>query len=277
MPFLSTPGAVISYVRAGAGPAVLLVQGAGVIGGGWQPQLEALASKYTVVAFDNRGIGRSTIARGGRVTIEDMASDALAILDAEGIDRFHLVGHSMGGLIAQAVALRAGGRVKSLSLLCTFVRGSEGARLSAALMLTALRMRLGTRRMRREAFLGLVMPAAYLARADRAQLADELAALFGHELANQPWFVLQQVRAMAAYDESARWPELAGIPTVVASAAHDRIALPEYGRALASSIPGARYLEYSDAGHAVTIQCADRVTGLLREHFASVEARLVTS
>jgi pimeloyl-ACP methyl ester carboxylesterase len=277
MPFLNTRGARISYARAGAGPVVLFIQGAGVIGDGWTPQTEGLSGEYTVIAFDNRGIGKSTIADGGRVTIEDMARDALAIVDAEGVDRFHVVGHSMGGLIAQALALRARERVRSLALLCTFVRGSEGARLSAAMMLTALRMRIGTPRMRRRAFLDLVMPAAYLETVDDVQLAANLAPLFGHDLADQPWFVLRQVRAMARYEAAARWPELAGIPTLVASAAHDRIALPRYGRALASLIPNARYVEYPDAGHAVTIQCADRVTARLREHFAGVEARVVTS
>lgn len=53
MPFIDTPGARIPFARTGSGPAVLLVQGAGVIGGGWRPQIERLAREYTLVAFDN--------------------------------------------------------------------------------------------------------------------------------------------------------------------------------------------------------------------------------
>ena len=272
MPFVTTRGARIHYTRAGSGPVVLLIQGAGVIGEGWRPQVERLASEYTLITFDNRGLGRSTLDHKASVAIEDMATDALAIMDAERVDTFHVAAHSMGGLIAQALALRARPRVKSLALLCTFVRGAEAARLSPAMMLTALRMRLGTRRMRREAFLDLVMPPAYLRRVDRAALAADLASLFGHDLASQPWFVMQQVGAMRKYDTAARWAELAGIPTLVASAVHDRIALPQYGRELASLIPGARYVEYPDAGHAVTIQCADAVTADLRQHLRSAEA-----
>ena len=276
MPHLNTAGARISYLRAGSGPIVLFIQGAGVIGEGWRPQMEVLARDYTVVAFDNRGLGQSTVATGGRVTVEDMAADALALMDAERAEHFHVVGHSMGGLIAQAMALRAPQRVRSLALLCTFVRGAEAARVSAALMLTALRMRIGTRRMRRNAFLELVMPPAYLRRVDRLALASDLAPLFGHDLARQPWFVMKQVGAMAKYDAAARWPELSGIPTLVASAAQDRIALPQYGRALAALIDGARYVEYPDAGHAVPIQCAEVVTADLREHLAAAEGRVAT-
>ena len=268
---LQTSGARINYRRTGTGPAVLLIQGAGVGGNGWRPQLDGLADRYTLLTFDNRGMGGSTLDRGAAVTIEDMARDALAIADAEGIDRFHVAGHSMGGLIAQALALGAPDRVKSLALLCTFVHGRQGARMTVPMLATALRMRIGTRRMRRNAFLELVMPAAYLATCDRSRLAQEVGLLFGYDLASQPFFVMRQVRAMAIYEAAARWPELASIPTLVASAVHDRIALPEYGRTLAPLVHG-RYVEFADAGHGVTIQRAEEMNALLSEHFAAAEA-----
>lgn len=272
MPILPIGGARIHYVREGTGPAVLLIQGAGVGADGWRPQIEALADRFTVVALDNRGFGRST-APGNDLSIELMARDALAIMDAERLDRFHLVGHSMGGLIAQAAALTAPQRVESLALLCTFLRGAEGARLSAGMILTALRMRIGTSRMRRNAFLELVMPAAYLRARDRVRLAESIGGLFGYDLARQPAFVMRQVRAMARYDASSRLHELAFLPTLVVGASYDRIARPEYGRALASRIPGAHVVEIPDAGHGVTIQCAGRINALLSEHFVRAAAR----
>src|SRR5262245_30947397 len=168
MPFVDTAGARLFYTRDGQGPPVLLVQGVGAIGNTWRPQIDELSGRYTVVAYDNRGIGRSTIL-DGRLTIEDMASDALAIADALGIDRFHLAGHSMGGVIAQAVALRAPSRILSLAFLCTFARGGDGAKMSLPMFVTAMRMRIGTRAMRRNAFLGLILPARYLRRVDRAE------------------------------------------------------------------------------------------------------------
>ena len=267
MPVLRTAGGTIHYTTSGTGPAVLLIQGAGVVGEGWRPQVEALARDHTVIAFDNRGMGASRLD-GGAVTIDEMAADSLALLDAAGVHDCHVVGHSMGGLIAQALSLRAPQRVRSLALLCTFVRGAEGARLGFAMLLTAVRLRVGTKAMRRNAFLELIMPPEYLRHADRPRLARDMAGLFGYDLASQPYFVMRQVRAMAGYDESHRWSEVR-VPTLVVSAAHDRIALPEYGRELSRLIPHSRYAEVPDAGHGVTIQCAGEVNALLRGHFAA--------
>ena len=273
MPVVKTAGASISYAKTGTGPAVLMIQGAGVVGEGWRPQVDALSTGYTTYVFDNRGMGASPLDAGGAVTIADMAGDALAVMDAEGVRDFHVVGHSMGGLIAQALTLAAPGRVKSLSLLCTFVKGAQGAKMSLPMLATALRMRIGSKPMRRNAFLELIMPVGYLRGRDRPQLAREMAPLFGYDLASQPYFVMRQVQAMAAYDESRRWAELRA-PALVVSAKHDRIALPEYGRTLANEIPGARYVEILDAGHGVTIQDARHINSLLREHLASIQEPL---
>ena len=268
MAFVDTPGARIHYTRAGAGPAVILVQGVGVIGRGWTPQVEALAPQYSVITIDNRGIGASTMAPG-TLTIETMAADVLAVADAEKIHAFHVAGHSMGGVIAQHVALTARPRVLSLGLLCTFLRGRQGATMSPGLFLTAMRSRLGTRRMRRHAFVEMVMPADFLATIDRDRLCADLGELFGRDLADSPPILMRQLRAMSRFDASAQLGVLAGVPTLVLSAEHDRIARPPYGRALAAAIPGADYVEVKGAGHAVTIQSAPAVNGALLEHLGA--------
>ena len=213
MKTLETRGAVLRYVREGSGVPVILVQGVGVIGEGWRPQIAALRDRYSLVAPDNRGIGGSTLG-SGTLTIEDMAADVLAIANAEGFERFHLAGHSVGGLIAQEVAQRAPGRVRSLALLCTFLHGKEAARLTPDIMWAGLRTRLGTRAMRRRAFMQLVMPDSYL-RTAAPTLAADLAVLFGHDLADQPPIVMKQLRAASRYDASARLSALAHIPTLV--------------------------------------------------------------
>jgi len=267
MRHLQTQDATIHYIREGTGTPLILLQGAGVVGEGWRPQIDALRQRYAIAAPDNRGIGRSTY-RASSLTIGDMASDVLAIADAEGFDRFHLAGHSIGGLVAQEVALRARQRVLTLALLCTFERGAQASRLTPAIIWKGLRTRIGTRTMRRQAFMELVMPGAYLAGVDRDALASQLATLFGHDLADQPAIVMKQLGAASRFDQSQRLQELAGLSPLVMSARHDAIALPEYGRALAARIPGARYVEIADGGHAVTIQCADQVNALLSEHFS---------
>jgi aminoacrylate hydrolase len=267
MPELQRDRTRLRYMREGRGPAVLLIQGAGVPGEGWRPQIDGLADRFDLLTFDNPGIGGSTF-EGAPPTVESMAADGLAIADAEGFDRFHLAGHSMGGLIAQQIALTAPQRVRSLALLCTFARGPQAARLSASMVLTALRMHIGTRAMRRQAFMELVMPAPYLASVDREALARQLSAVFARDLAAQPPIAMTQLRAMSKYDAYDRLASLRSIPTMVVSAAHDRIARPAYGRELAAAIPGARYVEVAEGGHAVTIQCAAAINALLAEHFS---------
>jgi aminoacrylate hydrolase len=272
VPSIASSGARIAYERTGAGPAVILVQGVGVIGRGWTPQVGALSASHTVITIDNRGIGAST-AGDAPLTIETMAADVLAVADAERIDRFHLAGHSMGGVIAQQIALTARSRVLTLALLCTFLRGRQGATMSAGLLLAALRARMGTRRMRRHAFLDIILPAGYLAGRDREVICREMGSLFGRDLADSPAILMRQLRAMSRFDASSRLGKLAGLPTLVLSASQDRIALPQYGRALASAIPGAVYVEVPDAGHAVTIHAAAAVNDLLSRH---VRAAAVT-
>jgi pimeloyl-ACP methyl ester carboxylesterase len=267
VPILQRGDARIAYEREGSGPPVLLIQGVGVIGRGWTPQVDALRADYTPLTIDNRGIGRSTSP--APPTIEAMADDALAVADAEGLDRFHLAGHSMGGLIAQQIALSAPHRVRSLSLLCTFLKGRQGTTIAPAMLWTAIRSRVGTRRMRRRAFVELVMTADYLATLDRDRLCADLGELFGRDLADSPPVVMQQLRAMGSFDASSRLSSLGGIPTLVVSATYDGIARPAYGRALAAAIPGARYVEIPDAGHAVTIQKAGEINRLLMAHLAS--------
>jgi aminoacrylate hydrolase len=271
MASIDTTGARIDYMSRGAGAAVLLIQGVGVVGEGWRPQVDGLADRFRLLTFDNRGIGASKLLAGGPLTIESMAADAWAVVDAAGVERVHVVGHSMGGVIAQEVALSAPARCKSLSFLCTFSRGREATRLSAGMLVTGLRTRLGTRAMRRAAFLSLVLPRAVLATTNGVALAEELAPLFGHDLADHPSIVIRQLRATARYDATARLATLASIPTMVVTGAQDRVARPAYGRALAAAIPGARYVEVAGAAHGVTIHSAKVVNDLLSTHFDAAD------
>ena len=249
---------------------MLAIQGVGLTGGGWKPQVDGLSHEYTLLTFDNRGIGGS--ARGkAPLTVERMAADALAIADAERLDRFHLLGHSMGGLIALHVALTARDRVKSLALLCTFADGRGATRLSGRMLMLALRSRIGTRAMRRTGMMRMIMPEAYIRQHDPAALASTLGNLFGRDLADQPSIIRHQLRAMSRYSAMARLNELSRIPTLVVSAGLDPIAPPRLGKGIASGIPGARYVEFGDAGHALPIQLAEKVNRLLLDHLRSAD------
>jgi pimeloyl-ACP methyl ester carboxylesterase len=276
MPLLNLEGARLNYSRTGSGPGVLLVQGVGIVGEGWRPQIDALSASYTVIAFDNRGIGAST-TDSRSLSIEQMALDALAIMDHEGIDRFHVVGHSMGGLIAIEIALRVPRRIYSLGLLCTFPDGPSATRLRWDTLVSGIRTRVGTRAMRRRAFLELVMPRELLLRSNDAALAGRLRPLFGRDLADNPPIIMRQLRAMSRYDTSPRLGELASIPTLVVSAMQDRISVPANGRRLAALIPGSALVELPNAAHGVPIHSPsvtnDLLEGLFERASAPVDAR----
>ena len=264
-------GCRLAYFVEGAGPPVVLIQGIGIGKEGWRPQVDGLGARWRCLSFDNRGFGASQPLGGKDVTVEQMARDVLALMDAAGWESAHVAGHSLGGLVALQVARAARARVRSLALLCTFPSGRIPTRLTPWLVGIGLRMQLGSRRMRRRAFLEVVMPPSALARADRDELAVQLAPLFGHDLADQPPVVRRQLAAMRAYDATAFLPELRELPTLVVSAAHDRIAPPSGGRTLAAGIAGARFVEIPDASHGVTLQLPERINELLDEHWSAAE------
>jgi hypothetical protein len=102
-------------------------------------------------------------------------------------------------------------------------------------------------------------------------LAEKFGPIFGHDLADQPPVVLKQLSAMGRYDATPRLHELAGLPTLVVSAFHDRIARPESGRALSAAIPGARYIEMKDDAHGIPIEGPKQINKLLLKHLAAAE------
>src|ERR1043165_2031505 len=97
-------GCNLSYQLLGSGPPVLLIQGVGVHGSGWSPQVSPLSKNFQCLSFDNRGIGLSQPATR-KLTVDQMAEDARALMDAQGWHSAHVVGHSLGGLIALNLAL----------------------------------------------------------------------------------------------------------------------------------------------------------------------------
>jgi pimeloyl-ACP methyl ester carboxylesterase len=266
MPFVETQHARIFYQLHGhSGPKVLLIQGVGAIGHAWHPQTIHLSKTHQLATFDNRGIGQSTTT-SPTLSIDGMAADSIALLDHLGWDSAHIAGHSMGGLIAQQIAIDYPRRVRSLALLCTVARGRDAVRMTARLLATGIRMRIGTLRSRRRAFLSLIYPRDTLARENADALAARCAELFGRDLADQPPVIAQQLAALKRHDCT---PHLARItaPTLVASAEHDPIAPPRYGQALAAAIPHARFELLQGRSHGAPIERPDLINTLLERHF----------
>jgi pimeloyl-ACP methyl ester carboxylesterase len=120
MPAITTNGVDLAYRIDGDGPETLvLVNGLADAKESWELQLPAFAERYRVVSYDNRGVGESSTPPGPYTT-RQMADDLAGLADALGLDRFHLLGVSMGGMIAQEYAIADAGRLLSASFCCTY-------------------------------------------------------------------------------------------------------------------------------------------------------------
>ena len=114
----------VAWERHGKGAPLLLIHGLGYARWGWEPVLEPLARSFDVILFDNRGIGESD-APPGPYAVPELAADALQVLDEGGVERAHVLGTSLGGMVAQELALSAPERVDRLVLACTTPAGPE--------------------------------------------------------------------------------------------------------------------------------------------------------
>jgi pimeloyl-ACP methyl ester carboxylesterase len=248
----------------GAGPPLVIIQGVGACGTSPNPQIELLSSRYSCLGFDNRGIGMSRPA-GRPLSLQQMAADVGALMDDLGWASAHIVAHSFGGMIAMQLALSERSRVRSLTLLCSFARGSEAAEFSFWLVWILARLRFGPRALRRRAFEELVLPEGH-PELHSATMAQRLSNIVGHDIADAPPITTEQVRVMRKADLTPRLAELAGIPTLVVNGEKDRLARPELGRALAAGIPGARYVEVAGVGHSFPVTEPERCAELVLTH-----------
>lgn len=253
----------IHYRRCGTGKPCLLIQGVGVRGDAWRTQTDTLAKDYELCSIDNRGVGESN---GAPSSITQMADDALAVLDKLGWERAHVVGHSMGGAVAMALAAKSSSRVSSLALLCTVARGRDIFSLSPRVLAIQMRTRLGTKESRRRAFFELVSGPSYSSTDEGSLL--ELEQVFGRRLDELPRVVPRQMFAFARFNSKPMWPALSAIRTLVLSAKHDIVCPAKSGERLAQGIDGALY-KLVDGGHAVPAQDPATINAVLERFWSS--------
>ena len=259
----------LAYDTAGDdGTPVLLIMGFAVRGNAWRRQIPALSAQHRVIWFDNRGVG-DTVAPRRPVSIRAFADDAAALLDHLGVERAHVVGISIGGMIAQHVAHRHPDRLRSLTLIATHAGGRR------AVLPTAQGLRLFLqanfdRRQRGDALLNLLMTPEFLETADRerikADLAEELGIRSG--LAR-----LGQLGAVLSHDMRRHLPRLGQVPTLVIKPDRDVLIHPRNSDHLARRIPGARLVTVPDVGHGLLREHPGHVSDLLLGHFAQVDAQ----
>jgi len=273
----------IRWFSAGSrGPEVLLVMGLGMRGERWQPQVEGLCGAHRLAWFDHRGIGDSAPLPSRRLRMRDMAQDALRVADALAAEarasgdtsgaweRFHLVGVSMGGMVAQELALRAPGRVRSLTLIATLGGGPLLQKLPPAAGLRAFvdaNLARGPEA-RIRALQSLLYTPEFLATCDRDALDARMRSHLGGRVA--PRTLLGQLHAVFRHDTLARLPALT-LPTLVVRPGRDVLVRPTHSDALLARLPNARHLALPDAGHGAIFQRAREVNTAIAALIADVE------
>lgn len=248
-----------------SGPKVLLVMGLGMRGALWRPQVDELAKDHQLATYDHRGIGASGIPPRP-FTMREMAFDALRVAGALGWERFHLAGVSMGGMVAQEVAIRAAERIASLTLIATHPGGPSGMLPTATGLRAFASALLGPAAGRVAAFERLLYPDAWLATVDREALARRASAQVGDPAPRRT--VLMQLGAVARFDSRSRLGEITA-PTLVVRPGLDVLVRPTHSDALSRGIPNTRLLAYDDAGHGIAFQHGVALSRAIREHIAA--------
>jgi len=242
MPRIAIGDCSLYYEEHGSGEPLLLVPGLGGTGGGFFKQIPELSRRYRVIVHDHRGCGQSDRPIM-RYSVEQMTQDVLRLMDALGIERAHLLGHSTGGAIGQIIAIEQPRRLKKLVLSSTWTHcDAFFTRIFEA----------------RHALLKHTGPMGYL-RASSAVLypawwvAQNETLVAEQERQQASSFppvevVLSRIEAIMRFD---RREQLAGIrvPTLVTAAADDAVTPAYFSQALVKAIPGARLRLFDQGGH----------------------------
>jgi 3-oxoadipate enol-lactonase len=254
----------LHWDRTGSGPAVLLIMGLGLSGGAWWRTVPVLAEGLEVITFDNRGVGRSR-ALFHVYSTQAMADDAVSVLDAAGIDQAHVYGTSLGGMVAQQVALRHPKRVRSLVLGATSA-GGRRAHGPDFEVLDFLRRRMFMRH-ERAAWDSVRFNYGERCRAENPERIEEDVR---RRLANS--FPAQAYRAQMwaamTHDTSRRLSRIQA-PTLVVHGSDDAMIPIANGRLIADRIPGAQLLELAGSGHLYPTEVPgvdQQISSFMRKH-----------
>lgn len=241
MPFAINQGVKIYWDEVGEGAPLLLIMGLGYPSDAWYRTRPLLSAAYRTIALDNRGAGRSDVPPGP-YSISLMASDAAAVLDAAGVGSAHVLGVSMGGMIAQEFALQYPARVRSLILGCTSARDPNAVPAEPE----AVELLMSRANMSAEDAAWAAVPFIYSATTPRERIEEDMAV-------RRPWFprpgaYLAQLQAILSWESSGSLSRIKA-PTLVIHGESDRLVPAGHGRFLAEMIPGAKLVLLADASH----------------------------
>lgn len=268
---LTTTSPRLSYrVFGQSGPRVLFIMGFGMPGDVWTPQVEGLRADHRCCHYDHLGVGDSD--RGPSLpTMLSMADDALRVLDDLRWDRAHVVGVSMGGMIAQELALASADRCQSLTLIATHGGAPVASWPTAKGMWLFLKGLFGGRRTRIRSLPRLLYPDEFLRSINRDLLREHMAVRLGRPPALRT--IVGQLTAVWRHSTESRLGQIEA-PTLLVRPGRDILIRPSQTDRLARRIPDATVLRFDDAGHGVTFQKAAELNQALREHFARSDAAI---
>lgn len=254
--------------RSGSGPPLLLIMGMSGTALSWgEPFLEQLRGDFDVIAYDHRGIGASSRLPDGQVTIPQMAEDAAGLLAALEIESAHVLGISMGGMIAQELALAHAPLLRTLTLGCSYC-GGEGSSLASQDVIEKLSEAMMSGDRERAIRTGWEVNVSE-AFAGNEEAWRDFAALAERRAVAVP-VVMAQMQAIAMHDTSARLPALE-VPTLVVHGTADQMLPVANGRLIASLIPGSQLEILDGIGHLFFWERPELSAELVRAH-ATVRA-----
>ena len=257
----------LDYERSGSGPVLLAIMGMSGTALSWgEPFLQALRQNHEVIVYDHRGVGAST-RLDGSITIAEMAEDAAGLLRALQVDAADVLGISMGGMIAQELALKHPELVRTLTLGCTYC-GGEGSSLAGPDVGQRLAEALMSGDRERALRVG------WEVNVSPAYAADQEAWEAFHEIALKRAVavpvVMAQMQACIAHDTHSRLGGLR-VPTLVIHGTEDQMIPVSNAPLIAELIPGARLEILDGVGHLFFWEQAKRAAELIDAHTA-VEA-----
>lgn len=251
MPYADNETTKIYWEEHGAGEPLLLIMGLGGSRKEWRRLLPRLSAKYLVIIFDNRGVGETT-SSDEVFSIPLMASDAKAVLEAANVESAHILGMSMGGMIAQEFALRYPEKTRSLVLAVTACGGREAV-LAQPEVFLALQGR-GVRTPQ-DAFWAMA-PYVYDATTPRELIAEDLAVRANQFI--KPEHFMRQLQAIMSWQGTHSRLEQIKAPTLILHGKNDQLIPCANAQILADAIPNANLVELENSSHIFTTDQTDK-------------------
>ena len=269
MPFVRGENAgpiEIYYEEAGDGAPVVLIGGLTSTVEIWVQQVPALSQHHRVIGPDNRGSGRTRIPDDDGVrTPERWAGDIELLLDGLGLDRVHLVGASMGGIIVQEFALTRPERLRSLVIMCSTPGGEYAVPVPDETLRTLIAGQApgATAQAKQASLRAIVHPGSFERCPQRLERYEADKNAFAHS----PEEIARRTQGMGPWQSYTRLPDLR-VPTLVLTGDADVLVPPRNAEILADRISGAELASFPDTGHVFMIESPDAVNAALLEFFA---------